>query len=156
MFAASAGLTAGAQLFKPTINRLGQKTKEASSCHSFQGVMPLGDKLSRLVGTGFFAPRKRRLESNNMKLKHLAAEIAALEKSVEKGRGGVGMIVLGEIIERQLEKDLEGSTGELDGLAELLQHHPGYQPEVEAMRGICAGVNILNKLTNEAAALLNK
>jgi hypothetical protein len=118
--------------------------------------MPLGDKLSRLVGTGFFAPRKRRLESNNMKLKHLAAEIAALEKSVEKGRGGVGMIVLGEIIERQLEKDLEGSTGELDGLAELLQHHPGYQPEVEAMRGICAGVNILNKLTNEAAALLNK
>jgi hypothetical protein len=65
-------------------------------------------------------------------------------------RPRIGLIVLGEMIDQFLDMRVEDATSNLSGLADLIEHHPGFQREVKAIRAMSEARDVLVRTSNEA------
>lgn len=58
----------------------------------------------------------------------------------------VGICVLNDVYERLLTMPLEQAMPELEGLGELIAHHPDLRREARALHAISNGERILNEM----------
>lgn len=65
-------------------------------------------------------------------------------------RPPIGLIILGEMIERFLDMPVEDATSNLAGLGDLIEHHPAFQRELRAIRAMSEARDVLVRTSNEA------
>jgi hypothetical protein len=63
------------------------------------------------------------------------------------------LIILEQEYQRIIGLNFESAVCDFDALADLIQHHPGFQKEVQAMRQIYAASRVLFTLQTRAEAL---
>ena len=76
--------------------------------------------------------------------------LAPKARAAAQERPLVGLIVLGEMIERFLEMPFEDATLNLAGLGDLIEHHPAFRQELRAIRAISEAREVLVRASNEA------
>jgi hypothetical protein len=79
-----------------------------------------------------------------------ATTIATDRKAPVKQNDQLALITLSQVIDKAFEWDFENASHCLEGLADLVQHHPSFQKEVAAMRAVAKSRDLLVATTWKA------